>query len=558
MKIKSILLAAGLLLAATSAQGQLAAGRVIRMSDFAITDMAQFSQYDYTLGSARSAAMGGAFVSLGADLSSMALNPAGLGMYRSSEFSFSPSLSWTKTTDRFLDTRLYDSPTRSSYVTNENEREATRFGFGNIGLALNLYQSTGTLTSLTVGFGYQKLADFNYRSNIGVNDWNSSIVDVFARQLDGTPSNELELNNRPWDNYNIPPSAWGAVAAWNAYGVDEILDDRGNGTLLYEPRIPLGALTDNMLVNRTRGYLGEFDIAVGMNFSNRLYFGLTVGIQDLYYRQDAIYEEQYEMPYAERFPMMDYMQYTQRVAYAGTGVNFKLGAIWRPIDALRIGLAVHSPTIMELDREYRIDDFYTQHQNGESHDRRSGWLSWRYYYTSPTRLMAGLSYQIGSFALLAADYERVWYNGMRVQSSDEYYMPSADLDAFKQDIKTNFQGTNNLRFGLEIKPLPELALRAGYALSLSPLSDVEYATPTRVTSFSYLDNPVITRSESITAGIGYRKRGFSLDLAYVNTDYKLSNYSPFWYDSSEEYFDSGVVSPSMKRGMVTLTMGLRF
>ena len=47
--------------------------------------MLRLSQYNYSFGTARSAALGGAFTSLGADLSSMAINPAGLGMYQSSD-----------------------------------------------------------------------------------------------------------------------------------------------------------------------------------------------------------------------------------------------------------------------------------------------------------------------------------------------------------------------------------------------------------------------------------------------------------------------------------------
>ena len=38
-------------------------------------------------GTARAMALGGAFTSLGADMSAMSINPAGLGMYRRSEIS---------------------------------------------------------------------------------------------------------------------------------------------------------------------------------------------------------------------------------------------------------------------------------------------------------------------------------------------------------------------------------------------------------------------------------------------------------------------------------------
>ena len=58
-------------------------------------DLLNLSQYNYSFGTARSAALGGAFTSLGADLSSMNINPAGLGIYRGSEVGISPSLTWS-------------------------------------------------------------------------------------------------------------------------------------------------------------------------------------------------------------------------------------------------------------------------------------------------------------------------------------------------------------------------------------------------------------------------------------------------------------------------------
>ena len=53
-------------------------------------DMFTLSQVNFGFGTARSMSMAGAFTSLGADMASMGINPAGLGMYRSNDFSFSP------------------------------------------------------------------------------------------------------------------------------------------------------------------------------------------------------------------------------------------------------------------------------------------------------------------------------------------------------------------------------------------------------------------------------------------------------------------------------------
>ena len=68
----------------------------------------RYSQYN-PFGTARFAAQGGAIGALGGDLSSVVVNPAGLGFYRSSEFSFSPSFYWANTTSSFMGSSMDDS-----------------------------------------------------------------------------------------------------------------------------------------------------------------------------------------------------------------------------------------------------------------------------------------------------------------------------------------------------------------------------------------------------------------------------------------------------------------
>ena len=55
-------------------------------------ELLSFSRQNFGISSARSAGMGGAFTSLGADAASMSINPAGIAMYRSGEVSISPGL----------------------------------------------------------------------------------------------------------------------------------------------------------------------------------------------------------------------------------------------------------------------------------------------------------------------------------------------------------------------------------------------------------------------------------------------------------------------------------
>ncbi|MDR2886218.1 MAG: hypothetical protein LBU95_05495, partial [Rikenellaceae bacterium] len=169
---------------------------------------------------------------------------------------------------------------------------------------------------------------------------------------------------------------------------------------------------------------------------------------------------------------------------------------------------------------------------------------------------------------IAVDWEHAWYNGMRLGSTDDYYMSDDSRTRYKNDIKASFKGADNLRIGAEFRPIPEVALRAGYAWYGSGVKDNDYekkkfVTPTAGTPYSTVDKPVAIGSSSYSVGVGYRIGLFSLDAAYVFSDVKYSDYALYWYDGPDNNDDvlvtgSGPVKSSMKRNIVTLTAGFRF
>ena len=97
-KILRIWLATVLSVVAMGAQAQYKFGGLLMDHDGMMgNDMFTLSQVNFGFGTARSMAMAGAFTSLGADASSMGINPAGLGMYRHNEITLSPVISLTST-----------------------------------------------------------------------------------------------------------------------------------------------------------------------------------------------------------------------------------------------------------------------------------------------------------------------------------------------------------------------------------------------------------------------------------------------------------------------------
>lgn len=511
-------------------------GFLTYMVDFKDLDILGISQTNRSLGTARSAAMGGAFTSLGADMSTMSINPAGLGMYTGSEFSISPSLSISKNSN--------------SRVGGIDNIDGTRgdFGLGNIGVALNIYQDSGPLTSVTIGFSYNKLVNFSSRNEYGVTPNGNSIADVFAGQLNngGYREADLQSNRDPFDNYNLPTYIWGGILAYQSFLVDPVTSN-SYGVFGIADGVQNSHYADML----TKGSVGESNISMGMNFSNIFYAGFSVGIKNVDYSTSVNYEE----AYIDNLPSdkgrdeyyLDYMSYRQGVDMSGTGVDFKFGIIVRPIGGLKIGVAVHTPSYYSLNRTYYAD-MYTQTTQGyltpiDRNEARSNDLVFAPKFTTPTRLLTGISYTFGQYAILSFDYERAWYNNMRLK--DEQDGMEAD---FKASVKENFTAQDNFRAGIELRPLPSIFLRGGYFNSGTMVQD----------DSSVYNAPIAVGQSGYSFGLGCRINNWSLDLAYTMSNTKYSMYDLYYFDNGTDFFHTGDIVSERDNHIMTLTTSIRF
>ena len=156
------------LFATAPASAQSSGGLLMDRDIVTPSDLFELSQTTFSLGTARSMAMAGAFTSLGADLTSMAINPAGLGMYRHNEISITPLMSFARAEN-------------NAPAFNSNSKN--RFSIGNFGFTANVYEGSGPLVSVNIGFGYNRLQDLNYQYSYYTQGNVSSIADVFSDML---------------------------------------------------------------------------------------------------------------------------------------------------------------------------------------------------------------------------------------------------------------------------------------------------------------------------------------------------------------------------------------
>ena len=564
MKRVILLLAAVAAAAAASAQssGRGWGGLLMDKDVLMPGDMVELSQTQFNFGTARAMAMAGAFTSLGADLSSMSINPAGLGMYRHSDISITPMMSFARS-----------KTNAPEYGRNSRDR----FSMANIGVAINAYEGSGSLVSLNIGFGYNRLADLNYDYSFQRGGQRATVGDVYSRQLYWSNVSKNDFYNAGgsgnWNWDNIAPEFWNAALAYRGFLVDQVDPDDPKS---WKPTwVGNDAEMGHFTEFRSRGSIGEYTLSLGANINNKIYIGASLGIQSVYQRKYIDYGEEYYYPgtgpdgYGNSG--LDYQllwwKLNQSVIVEGTGVNFKAGIVYRPTTNLRLGAAIHTPTYYSLDRKFQsaaaglayanndTDPNVTPDKNGYIStandpnmtspllvdDGPNGWS-----FVSPTRLMFGASYTFGERGVISVDYERDWYNGIRIKDN-----PSG-LDSqswYNDSFRQNFKASNIVRVGAEFKPLPVLSLRAGFGYSDSMVRDDEFPPA----------SPVIKQTTYYGAGVGFvLSRGVLLDLAYQYVSSKLSDYYLFYAEDKVGYTESALYSTDINRHNVALTLGFRF
>ena len=542
-------------------------------------DVLQMSQTELR-GTSRFQSMAGAFGALGGDLSTLTQNPAGIGVYRNSDLGITMSLDFNSTA----------AGTKPDQTTTKE----TKFNVNNVGYVGVIRLDSETVPNLNFGFTYNRLNSFNRHYTGGVGFIPTSMSNFIAKRfVNENPYGPYSVSDLWWDDdpdhyfnpyfdYNLDPytgkyrgyAPWAAVTIFdmptNGGGYVGIMNadenDRVKG--LFQD----GTEGDAYYEVDERGHVDEYNIAFGGNIANKVYFGLDFGIVDLDYRSFQGYEEELDNAYImaddeDLFtsPIIHNNTYVNWGLYnylhsEGTGVNFKLGLIWKPIQQLRIGAAVHTPTYYDMRDTYYVCANMDAYQNGNhlySADKGSndGYdYSTTYTIKTPWHFLGSVAGVIGTKGVLSLDYEYVANETMRI--GDDRNNDDADIT---NDVKNYFKPSHIIRVGGEYRVNPSWSLRAGYSIKTSQVEnavndyDCEVSTVGSNPTYQY-DNTV----HNITCGVGYRYKSFYADLAYVH---KIRNsvynaFSPI--DDKFEYVPNVSAEVKDNNNRASLTLGFRF
>lgn len=479
-------------------------------------------------GTARFMGMGGAFTALGGDLSTLTQNPGGIGIYRKSEIGVT------------LDINAMSTETLSDVKYKDNSTTVACNNFGYVG-ALNLGDSP--LRFFNWGVSYNRVAKFDRRMSGYSQSQGGSLTNYIADFTNRAGYTEEQLNFG--ENYNPYRSNadWLSILAYNSY----LINPTGpNGR--YSGMFHDGTVADAQLNTREKGYVDEYSINFGGNFVDMLYWGIGVGITDLSYTLQSTYDESLENATAYTGKQSGLINNADAGYYlnnykhmSGSGWKLSFGLIFKPINELRIGAAVHSPTYWSIDHSYdaNVDYSYCNPATPDNPYRpekpeQTDVASFDWRLRSPWRFMVGVAGVIGNYAIVSVDYERKAYGDMTV--SNAYYDGYGYIDGYTRNeaitnnIRDYFKGSDEIRVGVEVRPIRPLSIRAGYNYQTSMVKDVaannevEIVTSGTDPSYSFGKD-----TNNISFGLGYRAGAFTIDATYMYTkrNSTLHAYTPY-------------------------------
>ena len=457
---------------------------LIACSAFAqdLTEALRYSNYHIS-GTARSAAMGNAFGALGGDFSSLSINPAGVGVYRSGEFTLTPSFG--------------QSSIKSTYFGNPVSDTKNTISLDNLGYVASFKtgeNSESGLVSVNFGLGFNKLANFSMNSMIEGSNLNNSILTSFTNYAN---NNKVAVNNL--DPYNEQL----------AYNTDLLLYDNTKKEYFNDITDHNYGQSQRKTVDRL-GYINEYLLSVAANFNHKFYLGATLGIHDLYFKENTNLKE---WDANNNIPYFNDLTYTNYLKQTGNGVNFKIGAIFKPIEQLRLGVAFHSPTFYKINEVYdrgmtssiTYDDGVTKSKS--ANPNKEG--AFDYQIDTPMKVILSGALVVGKVGLISVDYEMVDYSTSKIKSGSVVY----DYTNDNINIGNAYKSVGNLHVGGELRVSKSFSLRAGYENFPSVYKDTYNNLPSPNRDLSY---------STIAAGFGFRQGRVFFDAAVkriMNSEY---------------------------------------
>lgn len=487
-------------------------------------------RYSWTVpsGTARTQAVGGAIGALGGDISATYINPAGLGFYRTSDFVFSPIFQFGKT--------------KGTYNGRTETSQRNKLLWGTTGFVLGGGSTSGNVRSAALSIAVNRVADFNSHITYGGTNNLSSYSQRYVEELNNSGVRDSTAA------YNFP---LGSSLALNTYWIDPVKDASGRVTG-FTTNAPVGSGLLQRQTIISKGGINEFALGGAVNVKDKTMIGVTIGIPVLNYERKTTFVEADATENEDN--NFNFASVQDSLRTRGVGINLKAGVIFKPQEHLRLGLAIHTPTLFSLTDEYEAS-ITTDSENlaglwtdySLDYTNNQPWTT-KYNLATPFRAIASAAYVLREVedvtkqkGFITADLEYVNYKGNSFQTNeDDLY--NEELKNYLQDlnrvIDNAYKGSLNVRVGGELK-FTTFMVRAGGAYYSNPYQNRNGLRGSRL---------------NLSGGLGYRNQGFFVDLTYVHAVVRDTHF-PYRLEDPNRYYGADLRSAI---GNVLMTVGFKF
>ncbi|MBR1556246.1 MAG: hemin receptor [Prevotella sp.] len=491
-------------------------------------------------GTARYVGMGGAMEALGADISTMSTNPAGIGLFRHSTASLGFGF------QSQAEAKEFDGLGK------------TNMSFDQLGFVYSAKVSPRSI--INVGFNYHKSKNFDQILS-AANSLNNC-------SQNGLTYHKATLGDARHGGYTLDFNKDGDVIGWDgdadyrAYTFNEA-DYLNSNVLLLDPDdeyFYYNNASQYSFDRAHRGWIADYDFNLSGNYNDRFYWGFTVGVKDVHYKG---YSEYAESLVDSNGPCGS-VSYGDERKITGTGVNIKAGVIVRPLEEspFRVGAYIHTPTWYELTSSNSSVMYNNTPSYGAWDDGRSQ-QSYDFAYHTPWLFGLSMGTTIGSNLAIGAGYEFTDYAASQNRIIDGYdYYDNAETSKdvnMKHNTEQSLKSVSTFKVGAEYKPVPDVALRLGYnyvssGYNMNGVRDMTVDSPGTMYA-STTDYVNWKDTQRLTCGVGFKVGKMNIDLAYhfSKTD---GEFHPFQqYDAGQ---NTGVSKVTNKRNQALLTLGYTF
>ncbi len=488
---------------------------------YSYSNLAKSFSTAYSTSSPRMQAMGGVHSTLGADISSISGNPAGLGFYNRSEVA--------------VGIGYVSSTTESNYLSESSSKSNSFVQLPIFGLVLaSPAELSASQWHGSFGIGFTRQVIFAQPISIsGVNN-RSSLLDKFIEKANDKGATGQSLDDE-FNSYSKMADSPEAVA-YQAYLINPNAKTGGAPFQRYEANLPTSQLgtADN------EGALSQWDISYGASYLNKFYLGLGLHFSKINATSTTFWQEEFIGA-----NNVSGLTYQEKLVNTGSGLSATLGMIYKLNSNLRVSFALNTPMFFDQMNERYDATLIPKVYGIPSFDSKGNPITitrvgavkltpneFTYQLTTPFKLSGGAAYFFGKRGLLSLDLEYVNYPGMQVSSVE---LSAADNINFENkyngQTKKNFQSALNLKLGTEIRLSANFNLRGGVATwgnSYAP-------------TYDSIDRTVF----QISGGLGYRANQFYIDLtAYQRTSKEA--FTPYTLKNTADYSSASLNLTSLQ------------